>query len=241
MEKGRAHGTITATRWLEHLMAHLPAARAGDPEGVHQLRSAIARLQVWLRLGGWHVLKDDLRWLRRQGARARDLDVHLGRVPPPVVRRHLRAQLIEAHADLAAVLDQPRVQGLLRALLLVPPIPRHRAAHGVARLARAALDRGRHAGAHPDDTRALHGLRRAVRRVRFAIEWQGARRKQLVKLQSALGDVADLTAALRHLEHPQLETVADAYRRELEHDLLRKVRRAHGRWRRTRPLFKELC
>jgi hypothetical protein len=81
-----------------------------------------------------------------------------------------------------------------------------------------------------------------VRRVRFALEWQGAQRKRLVTLLRALGDVADLTAALGHLEHPRLGPVdVDAYRRELEHDLVRKVRRAHGRWRRARPLLKELC
>jgi CHAD domain-containing protein len=241
MEKGRAHGPIPPTRWVKHLVRHLPAARAGDPEGVHELRSAIARLQVWLALGGWHLFKDDLRWLRRQAARARDLDVHLARHPPPMVRRHLREELMAAHAELASALDRRRVDGVLEAFALLPPAHRHGAARAVRQLARQALERGRRIRAHPNDTEALHALRRAVRRVRFAIEWQADRPKVMAKLQSALGDVADLAAALRHLAHPKLAAEGIvAYRRELEHELARHVRRAHRRWRPVRTLLKEL-
>jgi CHAD domain-containing protein len=60
------------------LLATVPAARAGaDPEGVHQLRVAVVHLRVWLDMGGWRVLHDDLRWLRAIAARVRDLDVQL--------------------------------------------------------------------------------------------------------------------------------------------------------------------
>ncbi|HEU4743256.1 MAG TPA: CHAD domain-containing protein, partial [Meiothermus sp.] len=63
---------IAPTRWLLHLENHLPVARKGaDPEGVHQVRVAGRRLRVWLELGGYQVLHDDLRWLVRGAGKVR--------------------------------------------------------------------------------------------------------------------------------------------------------------------------
>lgn len=67
---------------LGHLLANQPAARAGDAEGVHQMRVAIRRVRAALTLFQPHLephaaalFQDDLRRLGRVFGEARDWDV----------------------------------------------------------------------------------------------------------------------------------------------------------------------
>ncbi len=233
--------TIPADPWLEHLVRQLPVARAGeDAEGVHQVRVAVARLQVWLALGQWVVLQDDLRWLRRHAASVRDLDVHLAALPPKVVEARLRRELGRARAELLAALNNPRLQGLLLALALLPAPSRAQAERYAARLAKAVLRRGRRAFERPGDLPALHALRRAARRLRYALEWLGESARPVVELQDALGRAGDRIVALRHVDrmaragHP-----AHAYRRRLEAELRHHAAEAKRRWVESRSDFEE--
>jgi len=221
---------IPPTRWLEALISHLPAARTGsDPEAVHQVRVAVARLRVWLALGGRRVLQDDLRWLRRNIAGIRDLDVHLAQSPPPGLAERLRDARLTAQRELGQVLDQARIDGLLRALALLPPLSVDDARARLVRLVRRARKRRRQALARPAHLPSLHALRCAVRGLRFALEWLGPCPDELVETQDALGAVVDRMVALRQLrqldgDHP----IADEHQLRLQRELDDKSKRA---WR----------
>lgn len=203
---------IAPAKWLAHLARHLPVAREGtDAEGVHQVRVAGRRLRVWLDLGEYRVLHDDLRWLVRGLGPARDLDVLCA---SPLGREGAFAAWLEARreaerAAARALLDSPRVEGLLRAFATLPPIAPDRAARRVRQLERAA----RRAG---EDFRqaagleALHAWRRAVRRLRYARDWAGLDGRRLAALQELLGLVCDAGALGRTLEAWERETGAPA-------------------------------
>ncbi len=228
---------IDCKPWLQRLGASLPLARAGrDPEGVHQLRVAIARLRVWLRLADVQVLRDDLKWLRDCGGAIRDLDVQLQLDPPAALVRRLQAARPAAQRALLEALDNPRAGGLLEAFSLLPPIERGRAQQQLARLARTALRRGRHAYARPHDLPSLHALRRAARRLRFALEWLGHRPRQVIALQSALGAVGDRALMLRALDAMGRDAGPfQAYRHRIERELRRHARDARQLWLQAQP------
>jgi CHAD domain-containing protein len=232
---------IAATRWLTDLEQHVPIARAGvDPEGAHQVRVATARLRVWLALGGWRVLIDDLGWLRAHAARVRDLDVHLGRQPPEEIAQRLVSEHARAHRELCVALDSQRTSGLMRALSYMPPLSREDAAPRMAKLARLTLRRFRVATADPEDVAALHRARCALRRLRYALDWLDACPPELIALQDEVGEVGDRLAALR-----QLDAVADAnhgraYHRELTRELRRHARAARRMWQHVEPRCEEL-
>jgi CHAD domain-containing protein len=238
-----ARRAISCRRWLDALARSLVKLRSdADPESVHQLRVAIARLRVWVDLSGLRVLDDNLRWLRSQAAAARDLDVSLALEPPAAVAQWLHAELVARRRALRAALDASRTAGLVEALSLLPPASPELAAERVARLARAALRRGDEARARPADVAALHRLRRAVRRLRFGLEWQGQRARPLVELQTVLGELGDRAIALRALQHIPHGTVgARSYRIRLERELSRYGRRALALWQKTRTSVEGLA
>lgn len=183
---------IPATAAIDALVRWIDQCRAGDPDAAHGLRVATRRLDVWLRLGGRRILRDDLRWLRAIAGPARDLDVRLADPGAATTDRDaLRARRAAAHATLVAALDTPRAAGLAAALPLLPPIDPAAARPHLARLARAAL-------ALPDhDAEALHVVRRAIRRVRYGLDWLGEPHGPLAKAQDALGTISDRLAAGR--------------------------------------------
>jgi CHAD domain-containing protein len=130
---------------LSAFAANADAARAGDAEGVHQLRVATRRIRVALRLfepllppTTTVALMDGFATLGRGIGAVRDLDV-LGkaiadgasrldgtarRALPPLVD-HVAARRTEALAALGALLDAPRTHRLLaRAAKLAETVPR---------------------------------------------------------------------------------------------------------------------
>lgn len=220
----------------------MPAVRSGgDPEGVHRLRVALARLDVWLMLGGWRVLRSDVRWLRHQAAAVRDLDVGLAQSPPTAVARRLLAQRADAQRAMLVAIDSPRARSLMSALATLPRPSRVASRRVVATLAVKAQERGRRATERPHDLAAIHALRRAVRRLRFALEWTGRGCKALVALHEALGRIGDRVAALKAFKGlRQPPSRARAWRRTLQHALRTKTRRAMTLWRRAAPTLKDL-
>ena len=187
--------------WLGHLEAHLPVARAGrDPEGVHQVRVALGRIDLWLRAAGLRVLRDDVRWLRSGAGRVRDLDVQLSLDPPNPWARRLERERVAAREELLRILDQPRVGGLVRALRLLPALPGERLESFVEDALRRVEKRGKRLEKHPEDVERYHDLRKAVRRLRYALEWADRSATPVKRMQDALGDLNDAAVTLRMLD-----------------------------------------
>ena len=76
---------------LGHLLTNQPAALAGDPEGVHQVRIAVRRIRSALRLFSPHLelhamrlFEDELRHAGRTIGEARDWDVFCDEILPQV-------------------------------------------------------------------------------------------------------------------------------------------------------------
>lgn len=219
--------------WLEHLRRHLPIAREGsDPEGVHQARAAARRLRVWLELAGMRALDHDLAWLVRGTGRVRDLEVMLSSPQPKAFAAWLEQELREARAALLPVLGSPRTAALLRALSALPPIPTPEAEARLPRLERR-LRRKAALWAREDTLGALHDVRKALRRLRYAREWLEHDTGDLKRLQDALGRVGDLGFTLAYLERfaQQGGKVSPAHGRRLAGDLQRALEGAREGWR----------
>lgn len=199
--------------WVRHLRAHLPLALAGeDPEGVHQVRVAGRRLRVYLDLLGWRVLRDDLKRLVRGVGRVRDLEVALsapswlapqqggeGSGLPQGFRRFLEGELHLAREALPPLLASSWTEGLLQALAVLPPLEERRARRTLRRLV-ARAERRRAALTHDPSPQALHGYRRALRRVRYAKEFLGLPSELEKALQEVLGRLQDLDLLLGFVE-----------------------------------------
>jgi hypothetical protein len=234
---------ISPEPWLEHLRKHLPVARLGaDPEGVHQIRVACARLLVWLELGRWRVLRDDLRWLRGHAARVRDLDVLRAEDPSAFLEGERQAALRAAREELVRALDGPRVGSLMCGLQSMPNVPPRSARAVTSRLARSCLRRGRRLGARGAPVQKLHRLRCAVRRLRFALEWRGIEAPKAVELQRVIGVVCDHATALRQMERgPEGVGAGDRKARaQIARALRLSLPVALDLWRKSRPYLKRL-
>jgi CHAD domain-containing protein len=188
---------VDATAWLERLDRARAVALAGkDPEGVHQVRVVARRLRVWLSLGGEEALQDDLRWLCQALSTERDLDV-LSEVLRGDGVEALRAS---ARKRVCAALESPRYAALREALGAMRG-PKRKQARRVAKKLAQAVARRRRALEGPltlASADALHALRRALRRARYAREWLDEDAAELATEQEQLGVLCDL-CALRKL------------------------------------------
>ena len=199
---------------VEELAQREAQARLGDPEGVHKarvacrrLRSALATFRPYLDREVTDPLREELRWLARALGEVRDAGVAHDRltrllrseprelVAGPVARR-LRDTYGGA-ARLPGALDDPRYLRLRGALdLLVTDPPWTPKADRPARKAvrtRLRKEVERVGDRFPaDDDEALHRLRKASKRLRYAAEAArpvcGKRSKRLAKAARALTD-----------------------------------------------------
>lgn len=235
--------TIALRPWFLKLRAAIKVARVeSEPESVHQLRGALARIDVWLKIAAQKKPRSDVRWLRARAAAVRDLDIQLAMDLPERVAAQVRRRRTAARRRLREALVSPRLKALMRALTALEPLAEELVEKGVKSLARRTLKRGRRALKRPDDLDALHALRRSVRRVRYAIEWTGRSTRGMAKLQEALGKAADFhVAALTLRDAPGDSRELRAYRKELDEALRRKARRARRLWRAMRLTFKRLA
>lgn len=230
---------LTPTPWLEHLERHVPVALAGvDPEGIHQVRVAGRRLRVLMELGRHRALVGDLRWLVRTLSRVRDLDVLVPLLAGPGatledasgddrVKAWLARRAADARSEAQEALTSPRLAGLLDALRHLAPIDEGLARGTLPAFARR-VRRALHAAIGtrlPPEARAdaIHALRRALRRLRYANDWLGEDSRALKHLQDALGALCDLTALGRLVGELSLAEGVDASRAR------RRIERAHRR------------
>ena len=231
------HALGTMQEHLDAIRAHEPGVRRGeDPEALHHMRTATRRLRADLRavreiLDPEEVgrLRDELRWLGATLGAARDADVQrdylcglqaLTRDERTIVARILAGLERErgrARAAVLAALDTPRYPRVLReleAFVQHPPLVTEDLA--LAEVAGEQFRKLRRAVKHlppaPGD-RALHTVRLAVKRARYAGELArvtGGRHVQRFvdkaqAVQDALGEHQDaviverrLRLALRH-------------------------------------------
>lgn len=228
-----SEATIATDRWLRHLKRFLKVARTGiDPEGVHQVRVATRRLDVWLILGGWRVYRDDLRWLRRRASAVRDIDVLLGRKGLP---RMTRAAIIswkrESHAEFRLACDDGRLSALMVGLGAMPPIDQAEATRQLPKILDDVLQAGAKVEKDDMNIASFHRLRRAARRLRYALEAVEASTSSLKKLQVMLGEVNDLAVARRCLDHLPAEKVPTEQIALLHDELAFMLPRARELWR----------
>jgi len=226
--------TTSLERWLQHLLEYLPVARLGqDPEGVHQIRVAVRRLRVWLRLAGMRVLEDDLAWLVRAASQVRDLEVLLQHPSlPTAFQKWARVRLAEVRAGFIPVLDSPRLAGLLQALSTLPPLDDNLAQTRLERFVRQ-VDRRAEEWRTEDTIESLHALRRALRRLRYAREWLGKDSDTVKALQEIFGQVGDLSFILNYLVAFEAEggKASVRYRQKLEADLTSAQAAARQAWK----------
>lgn len=232
---------IEADRWLNELEGRLTSLRErSDPEDVHQLRVATRRLAAWLRLGGLHVLRDDLRWLRQVAGAVRDIDVVLEIEGDPAWTRWLRSERRVRHQALATALASERTAGLVLALRSLPALTREQARDRLRRIAGRALEAGDELEAAPDDPERFHLLRRKVRILRYGLEWLEEKTGAFREFQEVSGLAVDRAMSLRLLEvYPQVEELA-ARRGQLEAEYAEQRHAALDAWAGLRERIQEM-
>jgi CHAD domain-containing protein len=223
----RLRAMIVAQR--RELLAHDPGTRLGDdPENLHKHRVAARRTRAFLRAARpyldpvWYwSLVDPLRELGLATGPARDLDVLSEHVVSELETldgserggaEALRARLAEERADarhrLLEALDGDSYKTLLARLRQRPRLASGIETVPLERIARKAFRRLSRAvddlGPHPDEA-ALHELRIALKRTRYAAELCAAGKAgdrflaRAKALQTLLGEHQDAVVAERHL------------------------------------------
>jgi CHAD domain-containing protein len=95
---------------LHHLIANVPVLRAGNPEGLHQVRVSLRRLRAAISLfsgilhdGQTETIKRELTWLTGELGQARELDVFMKKVTQaPNKTKHRNKGLARLKDDLTS-------------------------------------------------------------------------------------------------------------------------------------------
>ncbi len=203
---------------LEELRHWLAVARAGlSSEAVHEARVTGRRLRAFLTLGQQHVLVDDLRWLVGSLGRLRDLDVALETsidAGGPFHAWLVAARATESEQALR-VLEHPRLDALLAALGQVRPVSKREAMTALQRL-EVKLRLSQKAARRDVTIEALHEVRKAVRRKRYAFEWLRRDTSELQATQAVVGEACDLNLLARLLAESGQKHAAVRVERALE-------------------------
>ena len=217
---------ITAT--AHQVAGNLAASHDGtDPEGVHQMRVGLRRLRSALSLFHDHLdpaaegLKNDARVTLQAMGPARDLDVFLNEMLPPVIDAHPNSEPLQhlrviamreraaAYVELRRTLDGRNFNRMLLDLLgaqdvarllavapdvALPPV----AARLLRKRHRKLIRTGRDFATMPPEQR--HEVRIAAKKLRYAIDFLGSLfpgdaarlyRKGMSRLQDDLGHLND--------------------------------------------------
>lgn len=227
--------------WLDELGAQVAALRAtAEPESVHRMRVAAGRLSVWLELGARRALRDDLRRLRRSASVVRDLDVIAANAADDAWIEILRSERAQEAARLRVTISSGRVDALLDALACVPEPDAVCVRSALQRMKRRVLRAGDRLDDPEGRERALHRLRRRVRRLRYALDWMGADAADLRDLQQHLGGLNDLAVEMERLESRTGDLALDARRKSVRRGMEEHRGRAVEAWRALRPRVGEL-
>jgi len=232
----RARTPIPPEPWLGDLERRAQAGRSSlGSHAAHRIRVDVARLRVWLALGGGRAHDDDLRWLRDKAGVVRDLEVQLDQRPPEAWASHLRSKRVRARRRLRRALGSERVANTIQALRVAPSLSRDVARRGLPQLAARVLERGDAVRRRERDMAALHALRSALRRVRYALEWLGEEPTKITALQELIGDACDRHVALEGLKDHRCGRPERRYRHRLERERAELFDRAFTAWKILRP------
>lgn len=244
-----------------------------DPDDVHDARVAVRRLRADLRTFGPVLLSADLgpviadlRWLGAALGEVRDADVlsasivaasvglpEIDQIESLALQHQLADERRAAYQRLLSVLRTPEYVTLLDQLIVLaasPPVRRKLAGHpaidDVIRLVERPWKRLNRMVSElptePDDA-ALHAVRIAAKRVRYAAEavapvaGRDARRlaRQLARLQGDLGDHHDAVLGRSWLTAASAVGSADGYSAfvagEIAHALLMRQESIASTWR----------
>lgn len=179
------------TRTLRRLVTR--CQRKAGAEDVHELRATARRLEVYLRLSKWRVLRTDLRRLVRALGPLRDCDVAQEAGGGPEFQAWLATRRATEAARVQRLLRTREVSALLEALMVLPPLRR-----SIAKEVRLELSRRAEERLAPTFD-ALHDARRALRRARLAGQWLGDDIEELTQRQRLMGVVCDLSCVARLL------------------------------------------
>ncbi|TNC21309.1 CYTH and CHAD domain-containing protein [Amycolatopsis alkalitolerans] len=247
------------------------AVRRGEADSVHQMRVAARRarstLQVYAKLFDptTRPLADELGWLGVQLSAARDAEVQRDRLLSGLaeladerliahVRRHFDERAERARGLAIAALDSERYLELLGALEAVEPNAKaeRRAAKAIPKTLAAAVAevderlRASHAAHGRERDERVHRVRKAAKRLRYAIEVARpisplAARDALAEftgLQDLLGEHQDAVVAqaeLRTLAEDAPDSFALGVLYQRERDIAdARIARLDGRWRKAR-------
>lgn len=196
------------TRALRQLVTQ--CQRRPEAEAVHELRATARRLEVYLRLARWQVLRAELRRLIRALGPLRDCDVaREARLGDPF--EAWRSARREAEAVKVQTLLRTReVKALIDALSVLPPLHR-----GKAKAVRRELE-ARVSVPFEPTFEALHAARRALRRARLARQWLSDDASELKQRQRLMGVVCDLSCLARQLREFGAEEGAHVCERGVE-------------------------
>lgn len=180
----------------EALATHQPAALAGDPEAVHQMRIATRRLRVTVELfggtlsSGWfNAARRELKWLGGVIGALRDCDVigqlisdRAGRLAPDLaagvdpIRQTLSARRLAVQVEMRRALESQRYHNLLGRIAAAPAkkLPpaatvKTTASELLAPIARR-VDKAGARLVPESDSRAFHKLRIRIKRLRYSFE-----------------------------------------------------------------------
>lgn len=228
---------------LGHFMANQPAAASGDSEGVHQMRIAIRRARALLLLFKPqlepHALAqftDALRRLGRVFGEARDWDVFCTEILAnpdangvsqswlDLLREPAEAMRKAAHARVANELDAPLLTATVLGLQAWTMTNETSLADLAPDLLKKLDQKVRHRGRHIAklDHAAMHGLRKALKKLRYSIEMLAPllkekatrhylhRCKALLKQLGALNDAVVAVALAEQLGRERQPELAPA-------------------------------
>ncbi|MCB5188129.1 CHAD domain-containing protein [Methylobacillus caricis] len=208
---------------LRHLQDNQDIVVIGtDPEGVHQMRTALRRLRIALRLFRLddEFLDAELRWLNELLASARDLDVLLTESLPKAnlsqanaagLYQRAKSAHKRAYGKLRAGLNSQRYQRLLLQLGLTvangPTAGKHAlastASKKLGKIWQKLLFQGKKLHTLVDDER--HRVRITARRLRYAIDffsplYPGKKtQRHAVQFRQALGELQQLLGKLNDI------------------------------------------
>ncbi len=221
---------------LRQLQANQGLALEGtEIEGVHQMRVALRRLKVVLRLFKLHdeEINADLNWLNTLLAKARDLDVMLTETLPQLklpaaeaqqVQEHFQRSRKRAYQAVRQGLNSQRYQHLLLALghKIASGIPHgnsplsSQAGPALQKLHKRLLQRGK--GLHKLASNEQHEARKSARHLRFALEFIApalSGKRAAAKTEAMLEEIKTLQSLLGRLNDTATtaQTLALAARR----------------------------
>jgi len=92
------------------------------------------------------------------------------------------------------------MRALIDALSFLPSLRAETAHASLRRIATRVLGAADDFEAHPHDLDRLHALRRALRLLRYALEWLEKPTDDFRELQEVFGEAGDLSMSLRYLD-----------------------------------------